>query len=57
MWTEEKIKEAADRYACDVAVNNALNDEVYCYLDVKDAFLAGAKFMINNAQKENESIS
>lgn len=51
MWTEEKLDKAATRYADNVEDNSFTSDE-YCYSDVKDAFLAGAKYIINNTQKE-----
>ena len=41
MWTEETIKKAAEKWA----VN--LEEETYCHLDVVDAFIAGAKYVIN----------
>ena len=44
MWTEETIKKAAEKWA----VN--LEEETYCYVDVVEAFIAGAKFVINNTQ-------
>ena len=51
MWTEEKLDKAATRYADNVEDNSFTNDE-YCYSDVKDAFLAGANYIIDNTQKE-----
>ncbi len=54
MWTEEKIEKAATRYADNVAEGNDCNGDEYCYSDVKNAFLAGAKYIINNIQKETD---
>ena len=50
MWTEEKLDKAATRYADNVEDNSFTSDE-YCYSDVKNAFLAGARFIIKNTQK------
>jgi hypothetical protein len=50
MWTEEKLMKAAQEWVV------KLTGEYYFYAyydstDVKEAFLAGAKFIINNTQK------
>lgn len=57
MWTEEKIEKAAEEYE-----EKVYDDDMYCndeldYTDIYHAFLAGAKFIINNTQKENEPVS
>jgi hypothetical protein len=57
MWTEEKLDKAATRHADNVVEDNNYNGDEYSYSDVKNAFLAGAKYIINNTQKENESVS
>jgi hypothetical protein len=46
MWTEDKLKEAAWEWTI------KLEEETYCYVDVVDAFLAGANYIINNTQKQ-----
>lgn len=52
MWTEEKLDKAAEEY-----YREAYNRLGYVETDVIDAFLEGARFIINNIQKENESVS
>lgn len=54
MWTKEKIEKAATKYADNVVEDSNYNGDEYCYSDVKNAFLAGAKYIINNTQKETE---
>jgi hypothetical protein len=54
MWTKEKIEKAATKHADNVVEDNNYNGDEYCYSDVKNAFLAGAKYIINNTQKEAE---
>lgn len=44
MWTEGSIKKTAEEWAIH------LEEETYCYTDVVEAFLAGAKYVINNTQ-------
>ena len=45
MWTEEKIKEAAEEY-----YRKTYDKLGYVETDVIDAFLEGAMFIINNTQ-------
>ena len=47
MWTEEKIKEAAQEYFEEYY---KYDDAIY-KRDVIDIFIAGAKYIINNTQK------
>jgi hypothetical protein len=44
MWIEETIEKTAKEWAIN------LEEETYCYADVVDAFIAGAKYVINNTQ-------
>ncbi len=54
MWTEDKTESAATMYADNVAEDNNCNGDEYCYSDIKNAFLAGVEYIINNTQKETE---
>ena len=49
MWTEEKLEMAAREYV--FKETGILDDSVI------NAFIAGCKYIINNTQKENESVS
>ncbi len=51
MWTEEKLKEAAEKYYHE-RVELVFKRR---YTTLEEAFLAGCKYIINNTQKENES--
>lgn len=47
MWSEETIKKAANEY-----YREAYNRLGYVETEVEDAFLAGAKYVINQIQDE-----
>ena len=51
MWTEEKLKEAAERYENEV-YDHAFDEGKWYLPSKRDIFLAGCKYIINNTQKE-----
>ena len=54
MWTKKKLDKAATWYTYGVIFNKLASGDEYCYSDIKNAFLAGCKYIINNTQKETE---
>ena len=58
MWTEEKLKEVAEELMTDIHRREPLLGNLGKLEEVtKAAFVAGCKYIINNTQKENESVS
>ena len=51
MWTEEKLEEAAKRYENEV-YDHLFDREEWRVPEIREVFLAGCKFIINNTQKE-----
>ncbi len=49
MWTEEKLKEAAEEYKLE-SLDEFYRGKEFPMID--EAFLAGCKYVINNTQKE-----